>query len=366
MTIMKTKLFSIILPTLLFVLVSNAQNHTWTPGNDAVNFPVNYVDATNGGYTDAVTVDGLRIVPKLSLNSPSTNRFPVKTANYTSVDGTVYKQHLETGLTSLMSPSSSYLPLNRYLSFPVTAKGCTVKVWFRSSNLSSNRFVYVTNGTKLLGSTSASGTTTPPTPSDVVLTSKYNGTVGDSIYIYGKSSIAIFKIQVYDQTTWNGLTWSNGEPDESLEAKIEGTYSTTTNGEFSARKITINSGVLTINSGTTVTVEDEVVNNAASTDLVIENNANLIIVNNPLGLNNIAFNEHTVTVYKNKETLYVNSENINITNVKVYDLRGRLISEQKEVNATSVVISNLKETNQVLIVKITSQDNSVVTKKVSN
>jgi hypothetical protein len=78
------------------------------------------------------------------------------------------------------------------------------------------------------------------------------------------------------------------------------------------------------------------------------------------------FNENNVTVYKNKGTLYVNSGNVAIANIKVYDVQGRLLAELKYVKSTSATISNLKAASQVLVVKITSQENKVVTKKVVN
>ena len=79
-----------------------------------------------------------------------------------------------------------------------------------------------------------------------------------------------------------------------------------------------------------------------------------------------AFNENSVKVYKNKGILYVNSGNVAINNIKVFDIQGKLIAEQKNMKATSAVISNLKATHQVLIVKIASEDKSLVTKKVVN
>jgi hypothetical protein len=77
-----------------------------------------------------------------------------------------------------------------------------------------------------------------------------------------------------------------------------------------------------------------------------------------------AFNENSVAAYKNNETLYVNSGVNNISNIKVFDIQGRLIVEQKNVNTNSSAIKNLKASQQVLIVKVTSQDNKVVNKKV--
>lgn len=77
--------------------------------------------------------------------------------------------------------------------------------------------------------------------------------------------------------TWNGTAWSNTTgPDADIEAIIAGVYSTTANGEFTAKKVTVNSGSLTINSGDAITIVDELVNTLTAADVVVENNANLI------------------------------------------------------------------------------------------
>jgi hypothetical protein len=78
------------------------------------------------------------------------------------------------------------------------------------------------------------------------------------------------------------------------------------------------------------------------------------------------FNDNSVTVYKNKETLYINSGAMAIANIKVFDIQGRLIAERKNVNANSATISTLKTPQQVLIVKVTGLDNAVVSKKIVN
>ena len=79
-----------------------------------------------------------------------------------------------------------------------------------------------------------------------------------------------------------------------------------------------------------------------------------------------AFNENTVKVYKNNGTLYVNSEKITINSIQVYDVQGRLIAERKNLKSSTTTLDNLKANNQVLLVKISGEDNSVVTKKVLN
>lgn len=85
-----------------------------------------------------------------------------------------------------------------------------------------------------------------------------------------------------------------------------------------------------------------------------------------LGVNTPAFNDNSVKVYKNNGILTVSSSANTISNIKVYDIQGRLLVEQKNVNAASATIKNLRASQQVLLVKVTSADNSVVTKKVIN
>lgn len=85
-----------------------------------------------------------------------------------------------------------------------------------------------------------------------------------------------------------------------------------------------------------------------------------------LSVNSQNFNENKVAVYKNNGVLYMNSIGSAISSIKVFDLQGKLIAEQKNVNSNSAVIKNLKATNQILIVKISSEDGIEVTKKVAN
>jgi hypothetical protein len=77
-------------------------------------------------------------------------------------------------------------------------------------------------------------------------------------------------------------------------------------------------------------------------------------------------NENNVRVYENNGVLYVNSVAVAISNIKVFDIEGRLIAEQKNVKSNTAVINNLKVTHQVYIVKITGEDNKLITKKVLN
>ncbi len=79
-----------------------------------------------------------------------------------------------------------------------------------------------------------------------------------------------------------------------------------------------------------------------------------------------AFNENSVSVYKNNGTIYVNSGKIAISSIQVYDVQGRLIADRKNVKSSTATLENLKANNQIVLVKISGEDNSVVTKKVVN
>jgi hypothetical protein len=86
--------------------------------------------------------------------------------------------------------------------------------------------------------------------------------------------------------------------------------------------------------------------------------------NSALGINDPVFNENTVIVYNNSQGLFVNSGLVPMKEVSIYDVRGRLLTNKKEINATSTVFTTLPLTQQVLLVKVISQDGTVVTKRV--
>jgi hypothetical protein len=78
------------------------------------------------------------------------------------------------------------------------------------------------------------------------------------------------------------------------------------------------------------------------------------------------FNENSIVVYKNEGTVFVNSKAKTIQSVQVYDIQGRLIAALNNVKGNTATIKNLKATNQVLIVKISDENNNVVSKKILN
>jgi hypothetical protein len=78
------------------------------------------------------------------------------------------------------------------------------------------------------------------------------------------------------------------------------------------------------------------------------------------------FSENTVVVYKNEDGLHINTGNLPMRSVAIFDVTGRLIAAQNAVNAAQTIFTNLPSTNQVLLVQITSEEGKVVTKKIVN
>ncbi|OYU79518.1 MAG: hypothetical protein CFE23_13510, partial [Flavobacterium sp. BFFFF1] len=56
---------------------------------------------------------------------------------------------------------------------------------------------------------------------------------------------------------------------------------------------------------------------------------------------------------------------VEMSGVKIFDIRGRLIYQRDSINANETVLNDLRAEEQVLLVQITSTDNEVVTKKVA-
>lgn len=85
-----------------------------------------------------------------------------------------------------------------------------------------------------------------------------------------------------------------------------------------------------------------------------------------LGISNPVFDEKSVIVYKNKGTIHIKSESETIENVQLFDIKGSLLFEKKKLNTKETNMESSKFTNQVLIVKITSTDKKIVSKKIAN
>jgi hypothetical protein len=84
----------------------------------------------------------------------------------------------------------------------------------------------------------------------------------------------------------------------------------------------------------------------------------------PLGYIQPVFNTNQVIVYKNNtDEIVVNTGDVLMNSVKVFDIRGRLLEEKKGINASQTTLRG-GSANEVLLIQVTSQDGITVTKKV--
>jgi hypothetical protein len=77
------------------------------------------------------------------------------------------------------------------------------------------------------------------------------------------------------------------------------------------------------------------------------------------------FTASNLVIYKPDSKWIVNSGNATMKSIRVFDVRGRLLFENKAVNASETSFY-IGVTNEVLLVQITSTDGVIVTKKVVN
>ena len=91
-----------------------------------------------------------------------------------------------------------------------------------------------------------------------------------------------------------------------------------------------------------------------------------LVYTQALGIPSTNFTPNSVIVYKNTDWFHVNTKGILMKEIQVYDISGRLIFKQSNINATTTVLNGLTETNEVLFLKITSEDDVTVTVKVIN
>lgn len=88
----------------------------------------------------------------------------------------------------------------------------------------------------------------------------------------------------------------------------------------------------------------------------------VVYQNVTLGNENPVLDNNTVVVYKKDNVITINSGNVPMTGVTIYDVRGRLLYSRSGVNATETVINDLVSEQQVLIVNIAIEKGNVTRK----
>jgi hypothetical protein len=83
-----------------------------------------------------------------------------------------------------------------------------------------------------------------------------------------------------------------------------------------------------------------------------------------LSVTSPVFSENDVVVFKQNDAIHIQTSTIPMLSVQIFDVRGRLVLEQKNINNEQVVFENLNIAQQVLVVQITAIDGTVVNKKI--
>ena len=88
-----------------------------------------------------------------------------------------------------------------------------------------------------------------------------------------------------------------------------------------------------------------------------------VVYQSTLAVTNPTFTASSVIAFSENGEIRINSGNTIIELVRVYDLQGRLLVEKKQINASETKLSTTA-TNQVLLVEITADNGSKITKKI--
>lgn len=95
-----------------------------------------------------------------------------------------------------------------------------------------------------------------------------------------------------------------------------------------------------------------------------DNRFEIHYVNSELGVEQPVLNADNVIIYKEGTVLNIDAGRVTMKEISIYDMRGRLIYSNDAVDTSRFAISNLMVEQQVLVVQITAEDNTKVSKKI--
>lgn len=88
-----------------------------------------------------------------------------------------------------------------------------------------------------------------------------------------------------------------------------------------------------------------------------------VVYQSTLGNDTPVFNENQVVVYTNTPaSITVDSGNVLMNTIKVFDIRGRLLTENRNINASQAILS-VSQSNEVILIQIESVNGETVIKK---
>jgi hypothetical protein len=85
---------------------------------------------------------------------------------------------------------------------------------------------------------------------------------------------------------------------------------------------------------------------------------------NTLGTQGPEIVNNKIIVYKQNGVLNVNAGTTIMKKVRLFDIRGRLLFEQDNINQSSTILKGFTAATQTILVQITADDNTIETKKV--
>ncbi len=85
--------------------------------------------------------------------------------------------------------------------------------------------------------------------------------------------------------------------------------------------------------------------------------------NKTLGVDDFENKDSDLIVSVKNKVIKVNSEKDNIREVTIYDISGKQLYNKKKVGATELQIANLQSANQVVLIKVTLENNHTTTRK---
>lgn len=90
----------------------------------------------------------------------------------------------------------------------------------------------------------------------------------------------------------------------------------------------------------------------------------IVYTDSALGTDNPVLDPNSIVIYKNDNKLHIDSGVAVMKDIRIFDIRGRLVYEKTGVNATTAEVTGLSVQEEMLIVQVTTVDNAKVSKKV--
>lgn len=255
----------------------------------------------------SATLGGSITSPSLNLaNGGGNATVKIDVQKYVSDNTIIQIMHSANGVNGWVQLGEDIIPTPAMQTYTAVLTGgtATSKIRIKTADTSIGTRFYLDN-------VNVTSSNTLPGYNDMAVdgtSQQVTGLLPGNSYFYRVRAVAygntsansnIVEVITGNINIWNGTAWSEGTaPGEQDQAIIEGNYNTALHGALHTLNLTVNSGVFTVASGTSITVETEIVNNAGPANFIVENNASV------LQFSNTSVNQGAITVRRNSSLLY--------------------------------------------------------------